>query len=110
MQAPDHITPLPATRDGNSILARVPSQFVGQAQISLPDPTLVPDDEISIEVHAGRPDGGESPLGGSGGDGLRPHCFTSPSRGSRRDSEGGSVPGSRGKCAITRCSTVRRAA
>ena len=36
----------------NGILARVPGQFVGQAQSNLPDAALVNDDEISVEVDA----------------------------------------------------------
>ena len=53
MQAPEHITPLPDTHVDNGILARVPGKYVGQAQHSLPDPALVPDNEISVELDAG---------------------------------------------------------
>lgn len=53
MHAPDHITPLPSVRIDNGILARVPGEFVGQAQSSLPDAALVPADEIRVEVDAG---------------------------------------------------------
>lgn len=52
MQAPDLLSPLPSPRADNGILAKVPSQFVGQAQSALPDAALVPDDEISVEVDA----------------------------------------------------------
>lgn len=51
--APETITPLPNTRADNGILARVPGQYVGQAQRALPVAALMPDDEISVEVDAG---------------------------------------------------------
>lgn len=53
MQAPDLFTPLSDTHVDNGILARVPGQYVGQAQCSLPDAALTPDDEIRVEVDAG---------------------------------------------------------
>lgn len=52
-QAADHLALLPSTHADNGILARVPAQYVGQAQSSLPDAALVLDDEISVEVEAG---------------------------------------------------------
>lgn len=51
--APQQINPLADTHVDNGILGRVPSPYVGQAQMSLPDPASVPDDEISVEVEAG---------------------------------------------------------
>lgn len=52
-QAADHtIPPSPRLLD-NGILARVPSQYVGQAQVSLPDAALAPEDEVCVEVDAG---------------------------------------------------------
>ncbi|MDG0853577.1 hypothetical protein [Roseateles puraquae] len=50
-QLANQTTPTSLPDDG--ILARVPSQFVGQAQGSLPEAELVPHDEIRIEVDAG---------------------------------------------------------
>lgn len=53
MQAPDHITPLPATRDDNGILGRVEGQFIAQAGRSLPDPACAAEDEKTVEIDAG---------------------------------------------------------
>jgi hypothetical protein len=53
-QALEHLaTPAPNTTPDNGILPHVPSKYVGQAQISLPDAALVPADEIRVEVDAG---------------------------------------------------------
>lgn len=49
----DHRTSPPSSRIDNGVLARVPSQYVGRAQASLPDAALVADDVISVEVDAG---------------------------------------------------------
>jgi hypothetical protein len=53
MQAPEHITPLPSTRIDNGILGRVPGEFIGSAQLALPDAALTTGDEIRVEVDAG---------------------------------------------------------
>lgn len=52
-QAPEPITSTASCLPDNGILARVPSQYVGQAQISLPDAALAPEDEVCVEVDAG---------------------------------------------------------
>jgi hypothetical protein len=52
-QAAENLTTPPDTRTDNGILAHVPGQYVGQAQISLPDAALVTGDEIRVEVDAG---------------------------------------------------------
>lgn len=52
-QAPERLSPQTSTLADNGILARVPGQYVGLAQASLPDAALVADEEIRVEVDAG---------------------------------------------------------
>lgn len=52
-QLPEHIGTPPAMRNDNGILAHVPGQYVGRAQMWLPDAALFPHDEVSVEVDAG---------------------------------------------------------
>lgn len=52
MQAPDHLTPLPANLEDSGILCRVPSQYVVQACRTLPDPACALEDAMSAEVDA----------------------------------------------------------
>jgi len=49
---PDTITPLPATREDNGILARVPAQYIVAATRLLPDPSCATDDEMRVEIDA----------------------------------------------------------
>lgn len=52
-QAQEHPTSNAPCLPENGILARVPSQYLGQAQVSLPDAALAPQDEVCVEVDAG---------------------------------------------------------
>lgn len=52
-QVPEHTALRPKAHIDNGILARVPSQYVGKAQLALPDAALIPEDEIRVEIDAG---------------------------------------------------------
>lgn len=51
-EIPYQVQPLPATRDDNGILARVPGQYLAIASRSLPDPACAIADEMCVEIDA----------------------------------------------------------
>jgi hypothetical protein len=47
------VAPPSDTHVDNGILARVPSQFIGKALMTLPEAALAPDGQMHVEVDAG---------------------------------------------------------